>query len=851
MNLIGKVSVFPAVPERIIRLHELAYNLWWSWMPEAQELYQKIEPELWEKVYHNPIKFLREVDQDRLNTIAHSPAYLEQYDSIMAKFDEYMQPASTWFERQYPDYQGKTIAYFSAEFGLHESLPIYSGGLGILSGDHCKSASDTGLPFVGVGLLYNQGYFKQSINAQGWQEAIYERLNFAELPIQPVKKADGEEDVVIEVELPGRSVFAKVWKVQVGRIPVYLLDTDISWNTPDDRQFSAQLYGGDRDMRISQEIILGIGGVRALKALDIHPYAWHMNEGHSAFLGLERIRELIQEKGLTFQEAQEVVAASSVFTTHTPVPAGNDAFDFGLMDRYFSRYWTSLGLKRDDFLALAKQDQPSGAPLFSMTVLAFQLSRHNNGVSKLHGEVSRSIWMDVWPGVPVEEIPIEHVTNGVHTSTWLSLETAKLFEDYLSPDWRNEIEKPELWSRLNTIPNEILWDNHQNLKEKMIHFVRERLKVQRLRHGESPAKVRLAETLLDPKALTIGFARRFATYKRATLIFRDIERIKRILNDTERPVQIIFAGKAHPADVPGKELIKAIYALSKEEGFKGKVIMLEDYDMNVARYLVQGVDVWLNNPRRPLEASGTSGEKAAINGCLNFSVLDGWWAEGFNGENGWSIGEEREYKDLEEQDNADSASLYATLEGDIIPLYYDVDKKGTPVGWVDKMKESIRSNTPTYSTQRMVEDYCNMFYIPSSERNESLSRDGFMLARQLSDWKGMMNHNWHYVHLEAKLPSEGQIDLGHSIELSAKVRLDGLDPKSVKVEIYCGREDNGSLKEIQVIPMKLSDQLAEGYYSYTGAILPLKGGNFEYGIRVIPFHPEMKQPHELPLIRWA
>ncbi|MGE5708364.1 MAG: alpha-glucan family phosphorylase, partial [Bacteroidota bacterium] len=471
--------------------------------------------------------------------------------------------------------------------------------------------------------------------------------------------------------------------------------------------------------------------------------------------------------------------------------------------------------------------------------------------SELHGEVSRNIWRDVWPGVPLEEIPIGHVTNGVHTSTWVAVEFTHLFDQHLSKDWRNHIEDPAMWEKVHAIPDERIWTTHQELKEKMVRFVRERIRDQKLRHGESPSKVRQTETLLDPKALTIGFARRFATYKRAALIFRDMERLKKILHDADRPVQIIFAGKAHPADVPGKELIKSIYQLSKQEGFEGKVVMLEDYDMNVARHLVQGVDVWLNNPRRPLEASGTSGQKAAINGCLNFSVLDGWWAEGFNGENGWSIGEEREYKDLEEQDNADSASLYATLEDDIIPLFYDTDKNGVPVGWVERMKESIRSNSPAYSTQRMVEDYTNKYYVPSMERGGRLAQDNYQLARQLSDWKGMMNHNWHYVHIEAKVPPTGQLSLGQNVDLSAKVRLNGLDPKSVRVEIYVGREDNGRLKEIEVLPMTLSEQLAEGYYYYHGSIKPQKGGNFEYGIRVVPFNPEMSQPFELPLVRWA
>jgi starch phosphorylase len=663
VNLLGRVSVFPVLPERIKGLRELATNLWYSWNYDSQKLFVMLDTQVWESVYHNPVRFLSEIDQDKLDNAAKDKAFVKAYDAVMKRFAAYMGQKETWFTKTYPQQADKTVAYFSAEFGLHEALPIYSGGLGILSGDHCKSASNIGLPFVAVGLLYNQGYFRQALRPDGMQEAVYEKLNFTELPITPAVGPDGG-DVIINVELPGRMVFAKVWRVQVGRIPVYLLDTDIDRNTPEDRRFSAQLYGGDHDMRISQEIILGIGGVRALRALGISPSCWHMNEGHSVFLALERIRELVQQQGLAFYEAVEAVAANTIFTTHTPVPAGNEAFSFQLMEKYFNRFYPQLGISRDEFLGLARQDAYGGPAAFSLSILALRLSRQANGVSALHGEVSRKMWKDLWPGVPVEEVPIGSITNGIHTETWLAPEFWPIFDEYLGADWREQLSSREVFEKIRKVPDAKLWEVRRELKHKMVDFVRSRVKAQRLKAGESIAKIHEAETLLDPEALTFGFARRFATYKRATLIFKDAARLERALKQEGKKVQIIFAGKAHPADAPGKEFIQNVYAYSREAGFTGSIVFVEDYDMNVARYLVHGCDVWLNNPRRPLEASGTSGQKAAANGCLNFSVLDGWWVEGFNDVNGWSIGEEREFTDLAEQDESDVLSFYNTLENE-------------------------------------------------------------------------------------------------------------------------------------------------------------------------------------------
>ncbi|HEY6409954.1 MAG TPA: alpha-glucan family phosphorylase, partial [Ktedonobacteraceae bacterium] len=598
-------------------------------------------------------------------------------DRILSDFDTYMHPPKheTWFSQNFPELGEQVIAYFSAEFGLHEALPIYSGGLGILSGDHCKEASDLDLPFVGVGFLYPQGYFRQGITREGVQEASYDKLQFSEAPAIPACDANGNE-VMITVDLPGRQIHAKVWKVQVGRIPLYLMDTDVAPNTPPDRELSARLYGGDREMRISQEIVLGIGGVRALRALGISPAAWHINEGHAAFLNLERCRELVAS-GLTFNQAREAVAANSLFTTHTPVPAGNDTFSYDLVDKYFGSYWSQLGLTRDQFMEVAREDHGWG-PTYGMTVLALRLTGQHNGVSALHGSVSRKMWQFMWPGIDAEEVPIDYITNGVHTPSWIAPEMDALFKQHLGEDWQEHVDEADFWNRLSDIPDEELWKAHLQRKEALIDFTRRHLKRHHLRLGEGAAQITEIERMLNADAFLLGFARRFATYKRATLIFRDPDRLHRILNNSGKPVQIIFAGKAHPADEPGKALIEQVYRLSRSDAFRGKVIFLENYDIDMARYLVSGTDLWLNNPIRPHEASGTSGQKAALNGQPNCSILDGWWAEGFNGKNGWAIGEEREYHDADVQAEADSLSVYQLLEEEIIPTYYDRSPDGIP-----------------------------------------------------------------------------------------------------------------------------------------------------------------------------
>lgn len=849
MNLIGRISVFPKVPDALARLSDLAYNLWWSWEDEAQSLFAQIDPVLWAATNHNPVKFLRNVHQEKLDRAAADPDYLALYEATLQAFDRYMAPAGQdWFSQVPGAQRNQVIAYFSAEFGLHEALPIYSGGLGILSGDHCKSASDLNLPFVGVGFLYPQGYFTQHIDIEGRQQAEYEKIDFAEVPATPALDQAGNE-VLINVDLPGRTVYAKVWRFQVGRIPIYLMDTDVPRNAPQDRELSARLYGGDREMRISQEIVLGIGGVRALRALGYAPAVWHMNEGHSAFLGLERIRELVQE-GLSFDEAVEAVRSNTLFTTHTPVPAGNDAFDLQLVEKFFWQYWGQLGIDRDRFMQIAREELPWG-PQFSMTVLALRLSGYANGVSKLHGEVSRKMWQFLWPDTPVDQVPIGHITNGVHSKTWLVPELEVLYSRYLADNWQEEVDDPATWERVEQIPDAELWAVHEERKQKLVNLVRDRLQAQMVRHGEGPQRFNSAGQVLDPHVLTLGFARRFATYKRATLLFRDEERLKRILNDPARPVQIIFSGKAHPADEPGKALIQQIYQLSNHPDYAGKIVFIENYDMNIARHLVSGVDVWLNNPRRPHEASGTSGQKAAMSGIPNFSILDGWWVEGYDGENGWVIGEAREYKDEATQDEADALSLYQTLEQEIIPLFYQRDEASIPAGWVAKMKAAIRSCAPQFSMQRMVKDYTTQYYLPAAANSERFAADHFSLARELAGWKREVLQRWPNVHLEALLAGATQTNVGEPVTIKGKLWLNGFPAEAVAVEIVAGRpgEENG-LHAPQVVPMQQVGE-EQGALLFQGVLTPSDSGVFAVGVRARPTHPGLVNPYELGLSKWA
>lgn len=699
-----------SLPRRISRLADLAYNLWFTWNPDSQRLLSRIDAQLWERAYHNPVRFLRQVERARLNAVTNNRYHLDFYDRVIDAYDEYMLEEAPWFARKYPELRNQPIAYFSMEFGLHESLPIYAGGLGILSGDHLKEASDLGLPLVAVGFFYTEGYFTQRITEDGWQETIYTRHPLDELPVLPLLNEDGEP-LTISVELPGRDVVARLWEIHVGRVPLYLLDTDVEGNTPADRALSARLYTSDPELRVSQEMLLGIGGVRALRSLGFNPSVWHMNEGHCAFLILERCRELVAS-GHPFTQALHRVTESNAFTTHTPVPAGQDEFPLWLIDKYFSHYWVELGIDRAAFIDLGSQVQPWG-DTFSMPALALRYSDNRNAVSELHGRVARKMWHSLWPDRNEDEVPITHITNGVHTTTWLARRLRHLFDRYLGPDWQAHLDDPELWDSVVNIPDDQLWAVRRHLKRKLVAYMRERARQMWRTNRVHPIQVVASGALLDPYMLTIGFARRFAPYKRASLVLHDVERLLNIVNHPEQPVQIIFAGKSHPDHDAGKKLIQDVYRVVKRADYGGRLVFLEDYDMNLARYLIQGVDVWLNTPRRPHEASGTSGQKAALNGVLNFSVLDGWWREAYNGQNGWAIGDDVDYENPDLQDQNDAESLYFILENEIVPLYYrERSADGLPGDWIARCKESIRTLAPQFSTRRMLKEYCERLYLP-------------------------------------------------------------------------------------------------------------------------------------------
>ncbi len=708
------IKVREKLPPRIERLTDLAYNMWWSWHQEARDLFKMLDYAHWRSTNHNPVRMLLEIEPELVQAAAQDPLFLRHYDAVMLTFDRDLGNGHLWFPKAHPDALPGPVAYFSAEFGVHQSLPVYSGGLGVLAGDHIKEASDLGVPFVGVGFIYSQGYFRQRIPSHGWQEAVYPQLKTEYTPLLPILDGEGRQ-VRVRVRLVGQEVQAALWRLNVGRAYLCLMDTDVEENAPWDRGLSARLYGGDREMRISQEVVLGIGGVQALRALGLEPHVWHMNEGHSAFVVLERMRELV-EKGLSFEEAAEKVRATTVFTTHTPVPAGHDAFSFSLVEKYLRHYWDLLGLTREQFLELGRYDGPEG-PRFNMTALALRFSDYRNGVSRLHGEVSRRMWHSLWPERPEDRVPIDHITNGVHLPSWIYGALGRLFDKYLRSDWRAIHDDPTLWERLDEIPARELWAVHQEQKRKMMGFIRERARRRRISGEMDPDQVLAAGAFLDPEALTIGFARRFATYKRATLLFRDLERLKRIIHNLHRPVQFIFAGKAHPADEAGKLLIQQVYGMAKDPAMGGRIAFVEDYDMHVARYLVQGVDLWLNTPRRPYEASGTSGQKAAMNGVPSLSVLDGWWAEGYDGKNGWAI-PPLEDGGQDAQDAHDAEFLYRLLEEEVVPLFYSRDADGVPRGWVEVMKEAIRIAAPSFCARRMVKEYTTRFYVPAARGEE-------------------------------------------------------------------------------------------------------------------------------------
>ncbi len=856
MKPVHTFSVIPSLPKTIEGLRHIAYNLRWCWSHESVELFRRLDPDLWETAGHNPVLMLGTIEQAKLEGAADDDAFLAHLRRVEEHLEKYLAAESTWFRRTYAESGDQPlIAYFSAEFGLTECLSIFAGGLGILAGDHLKSASDLGIPLVGVGLLYQQGYFRQYLSHSGWQQETYVNNDFHNLPISVVYRTDGSP-VLVEVDLAGRTVYAQVWRAQVGRVPLYLLDTNVDVNRrPEDRDLTDQLYGGDRQTRIRQEILLGVGGYRALKLLNLEPTVYHMNEGHSAFLGLEHVRHLMKSRALTFSEARELASASLVFTTHTPVEAGHDYFHPDLVNTYFAETARELGLSLTDFLNLGRTRNEGD---FCMTVLALRLAARANGVSKLHGEVSRKMWRSMWPGVPVDEIPIKHVTNGVHFRSWLPAEVNQLYDRYLGPSWRDEPANSDVWSRVQSIPAEELWRTHERRRERLVAWARRRVRAQRMRRSAPQSEIDAAAEVLNPDALTIGFARRFATYKRATLIFRDMDRLGRILTDPARPVQLIFAGKAHPQDNAGKELIRKITEVSRDPVLGRHVVFLEDYDMAVTRSLVQGVDVWLNTPLRPNEASGTSGMKAAANGVLNLSVPDGWWDEVWNDPSnskkiGWAIGGGETYSDPEYQDQVEAEALYALLERDVVPTFYETGADRIPRKWVERMKASIDSLCHFVNTHRMVRDYVQHYYVPLHTHFRALEENSAQRARQLAAALQRIRREWHEVRvLKVEDGPSNSIPVSTSMRVKAQVHLGRLTPDDVIVELYVGTVDmTGELVDCELATMHAEGQPSYGTYDYTVETIIARSGLHGFTARVRPSHPDMSVAFIPGLICWA
>ena len=847
MYVFNRITVNPQLPKRIEKLSEISNNLWWSWNTEFLRLFQKIDKDLWEESEKNPVKFLKRVSQEKLDNASKNAMFLKEYDKLVDNFENYMKSKNTWFSNKYPENKNDLIAYFSAEYGLDQTIPIYSGGLGILSGDHLKSASDLGIPLVAVGLLYKNGYFHQKINGYGGQETEYNNIDLYDLPINAVKDQNGE-DLIIYVKFPKRRLYLKVWQINVGRVKLYLLDSDIEKNNEEDRDVTLRLYGGDQEMRIRQEIVLGMAGVNLLRTLGLKPTVYHMNEGHSAFLTLEIIKNTIKEKQVSFDVAKDIASSKTVFTTHTPVPAGNDIFPLDLVEKYFKDFWPRLGISKEEFLKLGMKPTQDLEPGFNMGILALKIAGKKNGVSKLHGAVSRELFGEVWPEIAANESPITYVTNGIHTCSWLSPRLKELYNKYLIPYWQDNIHLDKTWEKVKDIPDQELWEAHMQRKEKLLNLVKDSTVNRLRRSGYSYEKINDIVSKINPNALTIGFA----TYKRATLIFRDLERITQILNNQERPVQIIFAGKAHPADKEGQDLIKYIHEVSMMPQFKGKIFLLENYNIAMSRYLVSGVDVWLNNPRRPMEASGTSGQKASVNGVINFSVLDGWWAEGYNQYNGWTIGTNAEFDSYEAQDNADSESLYRTLESKIVPMYYNKDKDGMSSKWIETMKNSIISTGGKYSTARMLVDYTNNLYIPLCNLTKTYYEDIDNVAA-FNMWKKDIASNWKDIKItQVNNLDNITIDAGNNIEVRCEVELPNIKQENIDVEVYYGKIlDNGIVENVSIIPMKLEKQDEETRkYYYVAKIELTTGGNYGYTFRVMPKHEMILEPTNLNLVKW-
>lgn len=851
MYTFNRIKVNPQLPKRIEKLSTIANNLWWSWNTNFLKIFKEIDIDLWERVEKNPVKFLKNVSQEKLESASENQEILKKYDQFVKDFDDYMKSKSTWFNKKYPENTNDLIAYFSAEYGLDEILPIYSGGLGILSGDHLKSASDLGVPLIAVGLLYKHGYFWQKINGAGIQETEYKDLELNDLPITPVKDVDGEE-LIISVDMPKKKLYIKIWEIKVGRVTLYLMDSDIEANIPEYREITKTLYGGNQETRIQQEIVLGMAGVELLRRLGVKPTVYHMNEGHSSFLILKLIENTIKDKKVSFNIAREIVSSKTVFTTHTPVPAGNDIFPLELMETYFKDYWKKLGIDKQEFFKMGIKPNANSHSGFDMGVLALKVAGKKNGVSKLHGAVSRELFGDIWPNIAANESPITYVTNGIHTCSWIPQNIKNLYNEYLTPYWQDNIHNDEVWEKINNIPDAKLWNAHQERKRKLIALVKDSTTKRLHRCGYSYQEIDKITSKLSENVLTIGFARRFATYKRATLIFKDLERITQIFSNENRPIQIIFAGKAHPADKEGQDLIKYIHEISMKPQFKGKIFLLENYNIAMSRYLISGVDVWLNTPRRPMEASGTSGQKASVNGVINFSVLDGWWAEGYNSKNGWYIGLNEEYENYEVQDKADSEDIYTTLENKIIPTYYDRDNENIPEKWVKIMKSSIISTGGRFSTSRMLVDYVEKLYIPLCNLYDNYYSK-LDKVTEFNAWKEDLYKAWEDIKITQKNNLDNiTIDAGDLIDVNCKVKLPNISVDNIIAQVYYGRiEDNGVVGDIQIIPMKLEQKDDENReYTYTAKIKLLNGGEYGYTFRVMPKHEMILDAENLDLIKW-
>lgn len=854
INFIGNFNVVASLPKKLEPMRKIVSNLYWSWNIDALSLFRRMDRDLWQQTNHNPILMLGMLGQERLEELSNDDGFLSHLNRVKLQFDNYLTDAR-WYQKEYNKDKDKYIAYFSAEFGLTECLQIYSGGLGILSGDHMKSASDLGLPLVGVGLCYKEGYFQQYLNNDGYQQEKYDLIDFYNQPMELVLNDKGEP-IKIDMNFPGRIVKVQVWKIEVGRVPLYLLDTNIPENNADDQKITRSLYGGNIETRIQQEIILGIGGIRVLHALGIKPEVCHMNEGHSAFLSLERILFLIKNHNLSFDEAKEVGFYSNIFTTHTPVPAGIDVFPNELVEKYFSNYYrTELGISDKTFYKLGtiiKNREPNN---FNMAHLAMNMAGFVNGVSKLHGVVSKTMWANGFKDIPFDEIPIDYITNGVHTQSHLSNDMFELLVRYLGDDIQQNPSDKELWEAVEDIPDEELWRTHERRRERLVAFARKRLRAQLLSRGASSYDIESSKEVLDASALTIGFARRFATYKRATLIFKDLERLASIMLNSKRPVQLIIAGKAHPKDEEGKKLIQDIVSFTKDESLRKRIVFIENYDMNIARYMVEGCDVWLNNPRRPLEASGTSGMKIIANGGLNFSVLDGWWDEAYNYELGWKIGHGEEYENLDYQDEVESSMLYETLENEIVPQFYERGDDKLPRKWLKMMKNSMKTLAPIFNTHRMVRQYATKFYLPAHNNRRMLMANNWLEAKNFMTWKNNIVSNWNAIKF-IKVESEhhnGEVKIGSSYKISADIDMPNLTPEDVEVQIYYGKVDDqniafaNSFMEMTCLTKKSTS----GKYKYEGVIDCSKTGQFGYTLRILPKHPLLTNKFELGLIKWA